>query len=952
MYVALLLGLLAVGGWLSVGGSSVRRVWAGRGLIAATVVFFAALNFWGEALWFESVGYASRFWTVVAAKAVISSGGALIGAATVFLLMRPATFRSWPVGVGAAIGGVWGFARWELVLLYLNAVPMNVSEPIFGKDAGFYLFDLPFFLGLRALLLTLPLIAAAAALVPLVRPYLRRSRADTDEWTSLHNRLNGRGDQAQEMSQPVDAVRPNASLYVPAGFLLLVLGWAFYLARHELMYSQFGAVNGPGWTDVHVMVPAYWTLSGLCVAFGILVLAPAARIKVHEYFHRPWKRAANANSLATATPFAAVAILAAAFLWTAPALSQWLKVQPNEITLERQYLANEIAFTRLGFRLHEVENRQFPAVDILSPATVAQNQELLSQVRLWDDRVLRDVYRQFQAIRLYYQFHHVDVDRYRIDGRLTLVMVSAREMLHANLPTVNQTFVNTRFKYTHGYGITLTPVSEFTQEGLPNLLVHGIPPISDHPELQVERPEIYYGMLTTSPAFANSREAEFDYPSGAENVYAHYAGTGGIELRNFWRKVVFGWKLDGTQFLFSSYPTPDTRVKFRRQVLDRVQALAPFLSFNREPYIVLSGGKLYWLVEGYTTSTHFPYSKRYDPSERIDYSANDTILSLHNQAGADFAGANYIRNAVKAVVDAYTGSVDFYVFEPDDPIIEVWTRILPDLFKPASEMPAGLRAHVRYPQEFLLVQGLVNARYHMEDPDVFYNQEDLWMRATERYYEQVQPVEPYHIMWTPPESTEPEFVAMLPFTPKGRQVLIGWMAGLSDGSNYGRLITYKFPKDKRILGPQQVDTKIDQHPALKAQLTLWDQRGSRVIRGNVLAIPVDNTLLYVEPIFIEAGTAAYPELRVVALMHGDKLSYADTFAGALAGLIDRSDEDRAVATAGVLPSSAARLDLARAANDAFDRYLLLQGEMRFVEAAEQLDRLRRSLQQLHAASPD
>jgi hypothetical protein len=807
---------------------------------------------------------------------------------------------------------------------------------------------LPFYLSLRGLLIALALLAGVIALIRLAVPgiyYAYRARGRVDEWSPGYEPFfSDRG--ARRTTTEIEDPHPHTSLYVPAGFLLLVWSWSLYLARYQLMYSERGAVYGAGWTDVHVRVPAYWGLSALCLVMGILLLTPVTRTRIHEYLRRPWKGLLDSGALATLTPLAAIASLAIVGLWIAPALSQWLKVQPSEITLERPYLEQEIAFTRLGFGLHRVENRQFPALEALSPDTVADNRALLSEVRLWDDRVLRDVYKQFQAIRLYYQFHHVDVDRYRIDGRSRLVMVSAREMAQWNLPQPNQTFVNTRFKYTHGNGITLTPVSQFTAEGLPNLLVRGIPPTSDHPELQVERPEIYYGMLTNSHVFANTREAEFNYPSGAENVYTHYAGTGGIELRTFWRKFLFGWKLDGTRFLLSTYPTAETRVKFRRQVLERVQALAPFLRLNPDPYIVLSDGKLYWLIEGYTTSRYLPYSKPYDPQEHIDYSDGDETRTLQNQAAPEFAGSNYVRNSVKITVDAYNGSVDFYTFEPDDPLIRVWGRIFPDLFKPAGTMPADLRAHVRYPHELLLVQGLVNARYHMEDPAVFYNQEDLWMRATEKYYEQIQPVQPYYIMWTPPDADEPEFVAMLPFTPKGRQVLIGWMAGLSDGDNYGRLITYKFPKDKRILGPQQVDTKIDQHPALKAQLTLWDQRGSRVIRGNVLALPLGDTLLYVEPIFIEAGTAAYPELRVVALMHGDRLSYADTFERALAGLVGSRREDQSVATTGVVPSTVAALDLPREANDAFDQYLQLQSERRFAEAAFQLDRLQRALRQL------
>jgi uncharacterized membrane protein (UPF0182 family) len=939
MYIALLGALVATGLWLG-RSANASRVLAGRLLLAITVLFFGSMSLWVEALWFESLGYESRFWTVVFARAATALAGALVGGGIMFLLTRPETSwpsraPRWPAVLGAIMGALWGFTQWDVVLRYVHRVPMGVSEPILGHDAGFYLFVLPLYLSIRALLIALAVLAVCVALVRLMYPRLRRMKTQIYTWRYEPHFFHEHREEA----------RARTLLYVPAGFLLLVMAWSFFLARYQLMNSQFGAVYGPGWTDVHVRLPVYWALAVLSLALGLLVLAPATRARLHAYNRRPWRGLLNTEALATATPVAAVMIAAGGGLWMTPAFFQWVHVQPNEITLERPYLEHEIAFTRLGFRLHEAEDRQFPALENLPPEAVAANHELLSEVRLWDDRVLQDVFQQFQAIRLYYQFHHVDVDRYRIGDRLRLVMVSAREMAQSALPAPNQTFVNTRFKFTHGNGITLAPVSEFTAHGLPNLLVHGIPPIAERPELRVERPEIYYGMLTDSHVFARTSEAEFDYPSGAENVYSHYAGTGGIELRNAWRKFVIGWRLDGTRFLLSRYPTPDTRVKYRRQVLDRVKAIAPFLTVNRDPYIVASEGRLYWLIEGYTSSEHFPYSQRYDAMEPTDYSDGTGTRTRRSQTTAEFAGANYIRNSVKIAVDAYTGSVDFYVFEPDDPIVRAWARIFPDLFKPADTMPADLRAHVRYPHEFLLLQGLVNARYHMEDPVVFYNQEDLWMRATERYYEGVQPVEPYYIMWTPPEAEEPEFVAMLPFTPKGRQVLIGWMAGLSDGDNYGRLITYKFPKDKRVLGPQQVDTKIDQDPALKAQLTLWDQRGSRVIRGNVLAIPIGDTLMYVEPIFIEAGTAAYPELRVVAIMHGDQLSYADTFERALVNLVDPNRTEQTVAM-GAGPVGAGMTDLAREANDAFEQYLELQGERRFAEAAEQLNRLQRALRDL------
>jgi uncharacterized membrane protein (UPF0182 family) len=947
MYIALLVSLLATSCWMAARRRN-RRLKLGSTIAGLTLLFFAFLSFWGEFLWFAELGYASRFWTVVTARAIVGVTAAVAGAIIMFVLTRPTGLsgrhQAGTFAIGAAIGGAWGVGAWQLVLRYVNRVSMDVTEPIFGQDAGFYLFVLPLYISVHHLLTWLGGASVLVSAAVVVRGSLLRLRIAGAErgWPSLW-RLTAEESQAWRERMAV----AHTPLYVPAGFLLLVLGWGFYLDRFELMYSQFGVVTGPGWTDIYVRLPVYWLVAGTSLVLGTLVLLPATRARLDRLFRWPWERLGLDMWLAPSTPFAAVVVAAIAGLGVMPALSQWLKVQPTELALERPYLVNEIAFTRLGFGLHEIENQQFPAAEMITHETVARNRDLLAEVRLWDHRVLQDVYEQFQAIRLYYQFHHVDVDRYRIDDEYRLVMVSAREMLQSNLPAENRTFVNTRFKFTHGNGITLAPVSEFTNEGLPNLLVRGIPPTAETPELRVARPEIYFGMLTTSPVFVNSREPEFDYPSGSENVYSHYAGRGGVVLRNFWRRLVFGWKTDGTRLLMSAYPTAETRALFRRQVLDRVQAVAPFLTLSRDPYIVVSDGRLYWLLEGYTTSSHFPYSRTYDGQERIEYSSGDAAPPLQNWPVPEFTGINYIRNSVKVVVDAYNGSVDLYVFEPDDPLIRVWMRIFADLFKPAAEMPPDLRAHVRYPHELLLMQGLVNARYHMEDPVVFYNQEDLWTRATERYYEQVQPVEPYYIMWTPPGAAAPEFVAMLPFTPKGRQVLIGWMAGLSDGDNYGRLITYQFPKDKRVIGPQQVDTKIDQDPVLKAQLTLWDQLGSRVIRGNVLAIPVNDTLLYVEPIFIEAETAAYPELRIVAVMHGDTLSFAGTFDQALAGVVGQKpvhkEGERTDSSAGVDQRTAR---LAREANEAFVEYLRLQGDGRFVEAAGQLERLQRVLRDL------
>jgi uncharacterized membrane protein (UPF0182 family) len=568
-------------------------------------------------------------------------------------------------------------------------------------------------------------------------------------------------------------------------------------------------------------------------------------------------------------------------------------------------------------------------------------------VRLWDWRALEAVYKQFQEIRLYYEFADVDVDRYQTARGYRQVMVSAREMKLANLPADSQTFVNLRFKYTHGYGITMAPVSDFTADGLPNLLIKDIPPRTDDEKLRVAQPQIYYGELTDSHVFVNTSEPEFDYPKGDENAYVNYSGSGGVRITNLWRKFLFGWKFDGTRFLLSTYPTSDSRVLFHREIRERVKTLAPFLKFDADPYVVLVDGNLYWIIDAYTTSTYYPYSESFSGTELMENRQPEREQKSAHGSTTSLAGANYVRNSVKAVVDAFNGSVTFYVFEPEDPLIQVWQRIFPELFTAREKMPDGLRAHVRYPRDLLLTQGLVYAKYHMTDPAVFYNQEDLWMRATEKYYAAVQPVEPYYVMWQPPGSKTAEFILMLPFTPKNRQVMIGWIAGMCDPANYGRLLAYKFPKDERILGPQQVETKIDQDGFLSAQLSLWNQHGSRVIRGNTLVIPIDNSLLYVEPIYLQAEAAAYPELRLVAVMHGDNLSYAETFDKALNGLLTKEGKKPPLIPAQrvkgekILPR-----ELVLQAKQAFDNYLRLQGEGRFVDAAKELTRLQEALQQL------
>ncbi len=940
MYNLLLFILLAAGAVPLISGLANMkkgRIAVGIAILVLSIGFFALLSFWSEMLWFSALGYSGRFWTAVFAYVGTAAVGAVFAGLAVFLLTwpipsKPPLARAWPEVLGVLLGAFWGARNWELVLKYLNGVTTEIRDPILGRDAGFYLFSLPFYDALYWLLLGIATVAVLAGGIYLATP--RRREEGQAAWRdTLSDRNYG----------------DFYGLYVGLGVFLLVVGWGNYLNRFHLMYSPLGAVSGPGWTDVTIRFPAYWLVAAACVVAGVVLLIPPLSRRMHAW--TSFAEDGVPGAAAVGIPIAAVVGIWFLALFVAPGLTQWLVVEPNEISMEKPYIKHNIEFTRRGFGLDAVEKRKFPASAEFNRQIAEKHQDVLSQVRLWDPRALIQVYKQFQEIRLYYVFPDVDIDRYTIDGKYRQVMVSPREMQLDHLPKKSRTFVNRHFKYTHGYGLTLAPVNEFTSNGLPDLFVKDIPPKSRFASLEVENPRIYYGELTDDYVVGNSKEEEFDYPRGEENVYNRYDGKGGVELSNLWRRFVFGWSLGGTRFFLSSYPTEKSRVLFRRNVAKRVKALAPFLKLDQDPYIVLSGGKLYWILDTYTTSRNYPYSEPFESMSEVGRPSDAATMEARPE---DYLyGANYVRNAVKVVVDAYEGTVDLYVFDPDDPIIRVWRRIFPTLFRDKKEMPSDLLAHIRYPEGLLLAQGLVYAKYHMTDPAVFYNQEDLWVRATEKYYGSVQPVEPYYIMWQPPETDRTEFVQILPFTPKNRQVLIGWIAGMCDPENYGRVLSYRFPKEKRVLGPQQVETKIDQDSYLSGQLSLWDQRGSNVIRGNVLAIPIGETLLYVEPIYLQADAAAYPELRLVALMHEDTLSYAETFEKALEGLYgERKPTQEPAPGKASPPTDESFAKLAQQAGEAFDEYLKAHGERRFDDAAGAIERLSETLSELQERTSD
>jgi hypothetical protein len=943
MYTALLLLLLGAAAFLFITGAQKHqtlKIYSGLAVAVLTSFFFWFMGFWGEALWYEDLGYGERYWEYFYTNIGFAIGGAILGFLVIYLLTfafskEHKVIRSITKILGLFIGGAWGVSNWDVIIKFWNGVSTGLKDPVLGKDVGFYLFSLPFYDSLFTLLFSISLIALISSFVI---SFLR----------FVGNNVVFYFPHAGE----VKTDKYYFPLYLNSAVFIFILAWGRFLNRYHIMYSGTGVVAGPGWTDVNVLLPAYAVVIILMVLIGLSLIIPAFRKKIQGFYYNKFRIVSDRSHILVLAGSGVLILLIWLMAFSiVPGIFEWLMVQPNEITFERPYIKNNIEFTRYGFGLNNVEEKEYPMNGSFTEGTINDNPNLFSNVRLWDWRALDAVYKQFQAIRLYYEFSDVDVDRYNINGKKQQVMVSAREINIDNLSEQSQTFVNKRFQYTHGYGLTMASVSEFTPEGLPHLLIKDIPPKSESPALDITQPQIYFGELTRTPVVVNSKQKEFDYPSGEDNVYTRYAGKGGVRLSSFWRKFLYGWMFDGTNFLFSDYPTEQSRILFHRQIEDRVKLLAPFLNFDKDPYVVLSNGKIYWMIDAYTTSNYFPYSQPFSSTETIQYKQGGSTQDLTTQFSDFLDGINYIRNSVKVVVNAYDGSVNFYIMNNQDPIIKVWSKIFPGLFKSKDEMPKDLLAHIRYPAEMLLTQGIVYEKYHMTDPTVFYNQEDLWVRATAEYYNKVQPVEPYYIMWQLPGSDKQQFVLMLPFTPKNRQVLMGWIAGMCDPNDYGRFLAYQFPKDKTVLGPQQVETKIDQDSFLSGQLTLWDQHGSSVIRGDVLAIPVNNTLLYVEPIYLQAETAAYPELRLVVVMQGDNMSYAKSFDQALAGLFNKTAPPQNTQNGVQQVKANTGTDITlqqkiQAANEAFNNYLKYNGDKRFSDAAKELEKLQQSLQEL------
>lgn len=819
-------------------------------LVALLVAFPAFARWYTEWLWFGEVGYRAVFWVPILSRALVGLAAALSVFGILFLNVRPllrlrpvprvielravggrvyrrVTARMSPGSLAAlAVGtvslgaGAAAAPSWLGVQAFLHRIPFGVRDPIFGRDVGFYVFALPVYRAvydwLFAWVFVAFLVVAAAYYVDLA-PLLMRGVWAVPRAMRVH-------------------------LAALGGILLLLKAAGFWLDTYEVLFSPHGAVFGAGYTDLHATLPVLRLLAGLAAIAGILFLS-AVRL--------PTLRAA------VGTLVLLVGVWALG-LGLYPTFVQQVEVAPNELDREAPYIRNSIQATLAAFGLDRVEEKPFPAAPSLTPAVVQANRSVLDNVRLWDYRPLLRTYSQLQSLRLYYSFTSVGIDRYRIAGREQQVMLAVRELDVARLPAEARTWINEHLVFTHGYGVVMTPVNKISSEGLPEFYIKDIPPTSPI-GLAVTRPEVYYGMLGAPYVIVNTRTKEFDYPRGEENVYTTYSGAGGVPLSGPLARLAFASRFGSMPLLLSHDVTDASRIMFHRTVPDRVAHLAPFLTLDRDPYAVLAEGRLYWIVDGYTTSDRYPYSRPVD-------------------------GVAYIRNSVKAVVDAYNGTVRLYVVDPTDPLVQVYGRIFPGLLRPLAEMPPALLAHIRYPVDLFAIQARVYATFHMRDPRVFYNREDVWAIPNELIGGTPQPLEPYYVNLRLDPSVGEEFVLILPFTPRGKDNMVAWMAARSDPPHYGRLLVYRFPKDRTVFGPMQIEARINQDPVISSQLTLWNQQGSQVIRGNLLVVPIGDGLLYIEPLYLQAEGSALPELKRVIVSSGTQIAMEPTLDGALARL--------------------------------------------------------------------
>jgi uncharacterized protein len=751
---------------------------------------------------------------------------AMIGC-SIATILRPLPVIA-PLIVATSAG--WGYFwanHWQQVLPAFAATPFEQQEPVFDRDISFYIFQLPLQELVDQFALSLTLAALAITTLIYLRPHI------SDGWIG---------------KLPLHQHRHLAFL---AGAVAWSIAQHFSLARYQLLYSQRGVVYGAGYADLWGYLPIYNLLLAINCIIGVGCWLWAAGIWRSGFWQIPrqiWLPIIGVASLICGLPL---------FL-------QWGLVSANELAIEKPYIQRNIAFTRQAFALDKIDIQTFDPSGNLTAKDIANNAATIKNIRLWDARPLLQSNRQLQQIRPYYKFANADIDRYPINKDLQQVILSAREIDSQSLTGKARTWINRHLVYTHGYGYTVSPVNRAAVGGLPDYLVKDIGnsklPVPD-PAISVTEPRIYYGEITDNYTFAPSVVPELDYPSGSDNTYNSYSGQGGITMDSWWRRWIGSRYLQDWEVLFTKNFTPKTQLLLHRSIVDRVHKLAPWLLLDQDPYLAIAKSpqtnRLYWILDGYTTSDHYPYA---DPGK---------------------GQFNYIRNSVKISIDAYDGSTQFYISDQQDPILQTWRKILPDMWQPLQNMPISLRAHLRYPTDLFQIQSDRLRTYHMEDPQVFYNREDLWQIPQEIYGGKSQAVQPYYVITKLPTAADEEFLLLSPFTPNQRTNLIAWLAARSDGEQYGKLLLYQFPKQQLVYGTEQIESLIDQDPTISQQIGLWNRQGMSAVKGNLLVIPIERSLLYVEPLYLEAQQNSLPTLGRVIVVYRDRISMAETLTQAL-----------------------------------------------------------------------
>ena len=804
----------------------------------------AAIEFYTDWLWFGETCYQSVFFRILASRATLGAVGMTLAFGVLLLNMRVAmrrfslrqlvfTTREGPIalafhpdraravsvviaGVVALLLGLYASSQWLEWLLFLNAQPFGEADPVLGRDASFYVFQLPFLDIFRGFLLVLAVLSGLAATALYV----------------LAGELN------VNLSRGVEIARSaKQHLAVLATALLVVFAFAAYLDVPQILNTPAGIIHGAANVDVAVRIPALRMLMVAALIGAALALYQAVAVAWWPI-------------IAAATLYIGVAAGGS----VAAALMHRFIIAPNEQARETPFIEHNIAATRKAFALDGVEERELSGNVLLTRADIEANDATLGNVRLWDHQPLLQTFGQIQEIRTYYDFVSVHNDRYPIDGKYRQIMLSARELNSESLP--NRNWINERLTFTHGYGVTLGPVNQVTPEGLPVLFIKDLPPRSSV-SLRVEEPAIYFGQLSNDHVFVRTKAREFHYPQGEDNVYTTYEGSGGVPISNAFRRLLFSARFKSFKVLLSDDITNESRVMFHRRLSDRVRRIAPFLQYETEPYLVISNGRLFWVQDAYTTSTRYPYAT----------------------PAAD--GTNYIRNSVKVTVDAYHGTTVFYVIDETDPIAQSLRTIFPDLFRPLAEMPEDMRSRLRYPEGIFKLQAAMYATYHMTNPAVFYNKEDQWDIPSIDTEPRPQPMQPYYTIMKLPGEQAAEFIQMLPFTPARKDNLASWMVARSDGEHYGRMIVFQFPKQKVVFGPRQIVGRINQDQAIAPQITLWNQQGSEVLQGTLLVIPIEESLIYIRPLYLRSAGGRIPELKRVIVAHQNQIVMEKTLDQAL-----------------------------------------------------------------------